>query len=172
MLNIQLFPSKSNIEHLFQKFGEKTIQKYRRAVTEEVFKELINGWKTCKGIVYLLIYCKDGSLVFVRKKWGWFIPKGGIEIQEDIEDAAIREAKEETGLEIRLTRLKAIYHQIFYSSLGTLKRMAFVFIGQKVSGRFDDRLDKNEILEVKSFRKIPYDRIPKWCSIFLRKIGL
>jgi 8-oxo-dGTP diphosphatase len=51
-----------------------------------------------------IIEC-SGSVVLVRRKYpppGWAIPGGFVEVGEDLASACRREAKEETGLDVRL----------------------------------------------------------------------
>jgi len=60
----------------------------------------------------LIIY--KGKLVLIRRKnppfEGLFaLPGGFVEVGEKVEDAAVREAKEETGLDIRLIKLLGVY---------------------------------------------------------------
>jgi ADP-ribose pyrophosphatase YjhB (NUDIX family) len=47
----------------------------------------------------------DGGVVLVRRKnppYGWAIPGGFVDYGESLETAAVREAKEETSLDVRL----------------------------------------------------------------------
>lgn len=51
-------------------------------------------------------------IVLVRRKNpppGWAIPGGFIDVGEKAEDAAVREAREETGLDVTLTALLGVY---------------------------------------------------------------
>jgi ADP-ribose pyrophosphatase YjhB (NUDIX family) len=49
----------------------------------------------------LLVHRVDNGL--------WTLPGGGMELGESIEDCAVREVKEETGLEVEITALVRIY---------------------------------------------------------------
>jgi 8-oxo-dGTP diphosphatase len=55
------------------------------------------------------VIVQDGKLVLVKRgvepgKGKWSIPGGAVELGEGVRDAAIREAKEECGLDIKLVR--------------------------------------------------------------------
>ena len=54
---------------------------------------------------------QDGLILLTQREdvEAWVLPGGGIDPGETIVDAAVREAREETGLEVELTRLVGIY---------------------------------------------------------------
>lgn len=56
--------------------------------------------------VDLIIHSGDGILMVKRRNppEGWALPGGFVDYGESIESAAVREAKEETGLDVELTR--------------------------------------------------------------------
>ncbi|MGD8353380.1 MAG: NUDIX hydrolase [Pseudomonadota bacterium] len=54
----------------------------------------------------------EGGIVLIERKnppHGWAIPGGFVDYGETVEDAAVREAKEETGLDVTLNRLLGVY---------------------------------------------------------------
>ena len=59
-----------------------------------------------------IIIIRDNSVVLVKRRnppHGWAIPGGFVDEGESVEHAAIREAKEETGLDVCLDRLFYVY---------------------------------------------------------------
>ncbi|EFU39423.1 NUDIX hydrolase [Paenibacillus vortex V453] len=89
---------------------------------------------TKKGIVLVVsiaLFQEDQVLIIqenkpvVQDKWGF--PGGRIEPGEDIVETAIREAREETGYDVKLTSTTGVYH--FLSSLNHYVVM-FHFTGE------------------------------------------
>ena len=66
-----------------------------------------------KFVVAALVFIRQGDgILLVRQSYGaeyWSLPGGVVEAGESIEEAARREVREETGLEVRILRVIGIY---------------------------------------------------------------
>lgn len=67
--------------------------------------------KTPLLTVDIIIRYKGGIVLIERKNppYGWALPGGFVDIGESVEDAAIREAKEETSLDVALLEQFHVY---------------------------------------------------------------
>jgi len=71
---------------------------------EERIKNLTKTYKNPTPTVDIIIEYENGIILIERKHepLGWAIPGGHVDYGESLEEAAVREAKEETSLEVRL----------------------------------------------------------------------
>jgi 8-oxo-dGTP diphosphatase len=70
--------------------------------------------KTIMLTVDPIILTKDGKVILVKRifdpyKNHWALPGGIVEYGETVEIAVVREAKEETGLDIKIEKLAGVY---------------------------------------------------------------
>jgi len=67
----------------------------------------IKEYKNPIPTVDIIIELKGKGIILIKRKnppYGWAIPGGFVDYGESLEEAAVREAKEETGLDIKLIR--------------------------------------------------------------------
>lgn len=103
-------------------------------------------------VVALVFIEEEGKLLLVRQSYGrgyWSLPGGVLERGESIDQAAIREVKEETGLEVRLMRVVGLYSKAGEGSL------AISFVGEREGGILEPG---GEISECRFF---PYGQFPQ-----------
>jgi 8-oxo-dGTP pyrophosphatase MutT (NUDIX family) len=112
--DFQLFLLESiDIEQLIIKMFQNKIKKAslyypdEKAILKKM-KEKIPVSKAGGG----LVYNKKGEVLFIFRNGKWDLPKGGIEKGEEIEETAMREVEEETGVgKLKIDRkLQKTYH--------------------------------------------------------------
>ena len=94
------------------------------------------------------------QIVLIERKnppFGWALPGGFVDVGESIEQAAIREAKEETSLDIALTDLLGIYSDPARDSRGHTVSAVYIATGKGQAKAQDDALN----LQVCDPRKPP-----------------
>jgi ADP-ribose pyrophosphatase YjhB (NUDIX family) len=100
----------------------------------------------------------QGGLVMVRRAiepgYGlWVVPGGFVDLGETLEEAVVRETREEAGLEVRVVRLLNAY------SYHTSRVVVLAYVTEGLNGSVTPG---DEELEARVFRpeEIPWDLIP------------
>ena len=94
-----------------------------------------------------LVQNKQGQFLLVKTEWrGWEMPGGQIEKDEDVISALKREVVEESGIDIEIKRLMAVY-----SSVSEPPKVILDFLSEYNGG--DIQKTNSEILDAKWFSK-------------------
>jgi len=106
------------------------------------------------GLAVIVAVIEDGKVLLTKREdfEVWCLPGGGVEDGETLAEGAIREAKEETGLDVELTRLVGVYSRI---GAGMHDVHAILYVAKPIGGEL--RTQPNETIEVAYF---PFDRLP------------
>jgi len=81
-----------------------------------------------------------GELLLIRRtdNDNWALPGGAVDIGESLAQAAVRETKEETGVDCEITGLSGIYtdpgHVILYTSNGEVRQEFSVVLEARATG--------------------------------------
>lgn len=106
------------------------------------------------GIAVNVAVLVDGKILLTKRDdfQVWCLPSGGVEDGESLAEAAIRETKEETGIDVELTRVIGVY-----SRLGGVPDVhAVLYEAKPIGGKL--RVQPGETLEVDYF---PFDKLPE-----------
>lgn len=76
------------------------------------------------GVGTLMI--RDKTLLLIKRKYNpdaqyWSIPGGHLDLGEKVENAAVREAYEETGFKTKISKLAGIIDKIMYDNEGKIE---------------------------------------------------
>src|SRR4030042_2464146 len=110
---------------------------------------------------FAIVKTSNNEFVFQRQSYDqldvtsddWMVPGGKLEGDESFEEAAIREVREETGIEVKITGLYKIFHHINNFANGSEEWYLVVFFADVVS-ESGNHFSK-EVLEVKRFKELP-----------------
>ena len=72
----------------------------------------LEAYRNPTPTVDIVIACPGRGVVLIERAnapYGWALPGGFVDYEESVENAAVREALEETGLEVELTGLLGVY---------------------------------------------------------------
>jgi 8-oxo-dGTP diphosphatase len=113
-----------------------------------------------------------GGVVLVKRKnepyrGKWAMPGGFVEYGEMVEKAAVREAKEETGLEIKLDRLVGVYSEPGRDPRGHV--VGICFLAKPVGGKLAAASDA---ADARVFREIPWKELAFDHAKILKDAGL
>ena len=149
-------------------FGERTIYDNPWVWLGQVDVELPDGERFWHHVVRLhraamIVLLDDEERVlllwrhrFVQDRWGWELPGGLIDEDEEPADAATRELEEETGY-----RAKHVEHLITYQPMvGMVDSEHVVFVG-RAAERIGDPIEANEI---ERMEWIPLASVPELVS--------
>lgn len=84
------------------------------------------------------ILLKDGHVLLLKKpSRGWWVPPGGkMELRESIQESAVREYKEETGIDLKNPRLRGIFTIVIENESQVINEwMLFTFQSEDYSGK-------------------------------------
>ena len=108
--------------------------------------------------VDIIIPTSDGIVLVKRArepyKGIWALPGGFVRYGERLEDAAMREAEEETGLKVKLRKLVGVYSDPSRDPRGHI--VSVCFLAEQANGRPSA---KGDAAEARIFRDIPWGEL-------------
>ena len=112
----------------------------------------------------VIVVDADGQVLMIRRtdSGNYSLPGGVMELGESIAEAAIREAKEETGFDVAITGVIGIYsdpgHLIEYTSDGEVRQeFTTVFSAHLVGGKATLSSESSEVtwIDPKAIERVP-----------------
>ena len=125
-------------------------QRYARRVDEVSAGGLVVDASGTKGLLIGRLDAKDAK----RERLLWSLPKGHIEPGETPEQAAIREVKEETGIESEIDKSLGVIDFWFMASGKRIHKTVHHFLFKEVGGQIAP-----QVSEVDDVRWFPLDEI-------------
>jgi 8-oxo-dGTP diphosphatase len=114
------------------------------------------------GVGVLLV--RDKTLLLVKRKYNpdagyWSIPGGHLDLGEEVENAAEREAQEETGFKVKVTKLAGIIDKVMYDDKGKIEYhyVLLNYFVEQIDGRtMDPPIAQDDALDAKF---VPFNQL-------------
>lgn len=121
-------------------------------------RELVGNKKIIINFVGACIKDDNGAILLQRRadKNQWGFPGGAVEVGESLQEALVREIKEETGLTIKMKRLLGVYskYEDTYPNGDIAQPITHLFEGEIISGTLN--ISDNETLELRFFNLVEF----------------
>ncbi len=151
-----LYITKEDLMRMKKKYGfPRIINNWKIPVTKREYDIIKNSQKNGRSHDVTLFIQKNGKYACIQKpnypdKEIFRAPSGGVRVGESMEDGALREAKEETGLYIELTRflLQIESEFVLEAENKSIPWTSYIFLAKAKSGKMEP-IDKREISNVK-----------------------
>lgn len=142
---------------LASEYYGKAVERPPEEIRERLGEEL--GYATAKVGAGAAVFNDDGQILLVKRadneKWGF--PAGGVEPNELAAEAAVRETREETALDVRVVELADVY----YENPGQSGPHSVVLV-QYLCERIGGTLQPSH--EAEAVRYWDIDEVPVWHS--------
>lgn len=101
----------------------------------------------------IFIYNEDKEFILIKRKNNpyknyWALPGGFVDYGERVEDAAIRESKEETTIDVKLDKLVGVYSKPDRDPRGHTVSIVFT-----AKGNMDDKQADDDAIDIDIFSK-------------------
>lgn len=102
---------------------------------------------------------KEVLLVINKNRYYWEAPGGKVEVEEMIEDAVIREIKEETNINVKIIKNIEVYQ--YYQKEKKVHWISLGYLAKYLSGKYKN-LEPDKIKEIQwfSLKNIPHNINP------------
>jgi 8-oxo-dGTP pyrophosphatase MutT (NUDIX family) len=156
-------------DYLSKKEIWKNIKWLKKSNTDGIIIEIKNDkqfWKIFKDYKYIEaaggLVEKDDEFLFIKRNGFWDIPKGKVEKNESITDAAVREIEEECGIDTPKINQHLIdtWHTYKQNGKMYLKRTYWFWLNaakndnSKLKPQAEEGITKVKYLPVSKFKKI------------------
>ncbi len=108
------------------------------------------------GLAVIVAVIENGKILLTKREdfEVWCLPGGGVEEGESLAEAGIREVKEETGLDVELTRLVGVYSML---GGGRHDVHAVLYTARPIGGELKTQLGETIAVAYFSFEPVPQE---------------